>query len=210
MNGFTKVKGPVWRPEDNDMPPHCPTDDGSYILTMTNGQGIWSEYNPVPTGVIWPFYGYENEIEEGWTLCDGEGVLSNGRPVPDLRERFLMMAGDDKAVGNTGGSTEVRTSAAGSHYHSVTVLGHRLTVDEMPAHSHEVNLKDWKADGNTSSIGSGLRGGIYNSPPNGETTNTTGRNESHRHGSTCSMETNHAHDVTITPPFYSLAFIIKL
>ena len=209
-NQLTCVKGATWHPGDNDVAPHCPPENGSFVLKMENGIGVWLPFmEAVDTGVVWPFYGYESEIAEGWTLCNGEGTLSNGRPVPDMRQRFLMMAENDEGLGNAGGNTEARTTAEGGHTHAVTVQGHRLTINEMPAHSHIRDLSNWKADGNTQSSGSGLRGQPERGLNNNERTDTEGGGQSHRHGSTSSSVSNHAHNVATIPPFYALAFIIK-
>ena len=59
----------------------------------------------VPTGCIMFWSGSMEDIPEGWALCDG----NNG--TPDLRDRFVVGAGGDYAVGDTGGeSIETLTS----------------------------------------------------------------------------------------------------
>ena len=52
----------------------------------------------VPTGCIMFWSGSTEDIPEGWVLCDG----NNG--TPDLRNRFVVGAGGDYAVGDTGGT----------------------------------------------------------------------------------------------------------
>ena len=56
------------------------------------------------------------EIPHGWALCNGQ----NG--TPDLRNRFVVGAGDDYHVNNIGGQNQVT-----------------LTVRELPRHSHGVS-----------------------------------------------------------------------
>lgn len=68
---------------------------------------------PVGTIVIWN--GTADNIPSGWALCDGE----NG--TPDLRDRFVLGAGAEHAVGSTGGEET-----------------HTLTKEEMPAHGHNI------------------------------------------------------------------------
>jgi len=70
------------------------------------------------TGMILMWSGAANNIPTGWKLCDG----NNG--TPDLRNRFLVGAGDDYAVNNKGGQNQVT-----------------LTVGELPTHSHNVDDK---------------------------------------------------------------------
>lgn len=69
----------------------------------------------LPAGVIVMWSGAANAIPSGWALCNG----SNG--TPDLRNRFIVGAGNTYAVGATGGEAT-----------------HTLTVNEIPAHSHSV------------------------------------------------------------------------
>ena len=68
----------------------------------------------VPKGGIIIWSGSANDIPTGWVLCDG----SNG--TPDLRDRFVLGAGNNYAVGAKAGEET-----------------HTLTIDEMPKHSHE-------------------------------------------------------------------------
>jgi len=66
---------------------------------------------PVGTIVMWS--GAVASIPQGWKLCDG----TNG--TPDLRNRFIVGAGDEYAVAATGGEKL-----------------HQLSVAEMPVHHH--------------------------------------------------------------------------
>ena len=52
----------------------------------------------VPAGLIAAWSGAASAVPAGWALCDG----ANG--TPDLRGRFLVGAGGDYAVGDTGGA----------------------------------------------------------------------------------------------------------
>ena len=52
----------------------------------------------VPAGTIAAWKGAADAVPAGWALCDG----ANG--TPDLRGRFLVGAGGDYAVGDTGGA----------------------------------------------------------------------------------------------------------
>lgn len=55
--------------------------------------------NGVPNGAIIMWSGTVATIPNGFSLCDG----TNG--TPDLRNRFVIGAGDAYAVGTTGGSS---------------------------------------------------------------------------------------------------------
>ena len=87
-----------------------------------------TEYFMIPKGGIIIWSGSANDIPTGWVLCDG----SNG--TPDLRDRFVLGAGNNYAVGSTGGEAT-----------------HTLTIDEMPKHNHTTQWKNYTGGG-----GSGL------------------------------------------------------
>lgn len=73
---------------------------------------------PVGGIIIWS--GSESNIPNNWHLCDG----TNG--TPDLRNQFVIGAGDTYNVGSSGGESE-----------------HTLTIDEMPAHNHNLLCADY-------------------------------------------------------------------
>lgn len=68
----------------------------------------------VPQGTILPWYGKLDE-PDGFYLCDGKNA------TPDLRNRFIVSAGDAYKLTDIGGENEVTLEApqAGSHYHGV-------------------------------------------------------------------------------------------
>ena len=67
------------------------------------------------TGMILLWYGDTSNIPGGWVLCNGQ----NG--TPDLRDRFVIGAGNNFNPGDTGGSNSVTLSEANlpSHRHFV-------------------------------------------------------------------------------------------
>lgn len=69
----------------------------------------------IPSGLISLWSGAEVDIPEGWVLCNGE----NG--TPDLRDKFVIGAGNGYSVGSEGGEAR-----------------HVLTVSEIPPHSHAI------------------------------------------------------------------------
>lgn len=155
--------------------------------------------NGIPKGGIIMWSGSLNQIPEGWALCDG----SNG--VPDLRDRFVVGAGSGYTVAQTGGVASNNIS----HNHSLN--GHTHYMD----HSHTVTLGgvpgegsnngyatvDWKDVG---SSGKSAVGEHYHPAyVSGSTmANTGGANGNTGSGGATNLENR--------PPYYSLAFIIKL
>jgi hypothetical protein len=82
------------------------------IATYDNLYGIPSSTataNPVPAGGIIMWSGSIGSIPATYYLCDGQ----NG--TPDLRDRFVVGAGNTYAVGNTGGFTSAATSSGGTN-----------------------------------------------------------------------------------------------
>ena len=75
-----------------------------------------SDTGSIPSGVIVMWSGTSSNIPAGWLLCDG----SNG--TPDLRDRFIVGAGNQYSRGDIGGSNSVT-----------------LTTAQMPNHSHSAN-----------------------------------------------------------------------
>lgn len=69
----------------------------------------------LPIGTILLWYGAVADIPSGYQLCDG----TNG--TPDLRNSFLVGAGDTYAVGATGGAT--------THTHVFSGNGHTHSID---------------------------------------------------------------------------------
>jgi len=102
---------------------------------------IATGYGLVPSGFIGMWSGSSSNIPTGWYLCNGENS------TPDLRDRFIVGAGNEYSVGSTGGEKT-----------------HTLTVGEMPEHSHTYS----KAT--STDYASGVANGFYKSS---ETANTS-------------------------------------
>jgi hypothetical protein len=134
--------------------------------------------NGVPSGAIMMWSGSVASIPSGWYLCDGNNS------TPDLRNRFVVGAGDTYAVDATGGSKDA------------IVVSHTHTVNDS-GHSHALNAGN---DSTAGFIGGG--GNAINSFLSGATTKsaTTGISI----GSTGSSGTN-----ANLPPYYALAYIMK-
>lgn len=82
------------------------------IQTYDNIYGIASTVSSgttVPVGAIIIWSGSIGAIPTGYIICNGQ----NG--TPDLRDRFVVGAGNTFAVGNNGGFTSSATSSSGTN-----------------------------------------------------------------------------------------------
>ena len=107
------------------------------------GGGI-SSGDSFPTGGIILWSGAANAIPTGWVLCDGQNS------TPDLRNRFVVGAGDSYAVDATGGSAD---AIVVSHTHA----SGNLSTGNAGSHSHSGNTNntgDHSHSGNTNNTGS--------------------------------------------------------
>lgn len=148
--------------------------------------GVAEAVYAVPTGGIIMWSGSQASIPTGWVLCDGNNS------TPDLRDRFVLGAGNSYAVGATGGSKD---AIVVSHTHTAT-----STVTD-PGHNHLSPFQGPRgASGSVNIFAS------YNSgdTPRYTSTSTTGISVATGISSTGSSGTN-----ANLPPYYALCFIMK-
>lgn len=116
------------------------------------------DYYLVPKGAIIIWSGSVKNIPSGWVLCDG-----SEEGIPDLRDRFVLGAGNNYAVGAKGGESE-----------------HTLTVDEMPSHSHKYTSPLKGNDNNGMANGNHYNGETFMHPTiDGEETGSIGGSQPH-------------------------------
>ncbi len=176
---------------------------GSPVELRLTAQSILDAIDAkIPRGIITMWSGAVDAVPSGWHLCDGTAN------TPDLRNCFIVGAGNSYAPGNTGGALSytptVTVNSAGT---GVQVGYHTLTTAEMPSHNHSIsNMRNhgqpdnWDAGGQCYIT----NGTIY--------TDAAGGNQGHNHPVT---DNGHAHTayasaVDSRPPYYALAFIMKL
>jgi len=133
----------------------------------------------VPTGCILLWSGSTGSVPATWYLCDG----TNG--TPDLRNSFIVGAGDTYAVNATGGTAD---AVVVSHTHTATV--------DDPGHTHNVN----NANGGTGTPGNDLN----TDQPKGTPTTSSFTGITVTNASTGVSGTN-----ANLPPYYALAYIMK-
>lgn len=143
----------------------------------------------LPSGLIAIWRGSTSTIPDGWVLCDGQ----NG--TPDLRDKFVLGAGNSYSVGNTGGEET-----------------HILTVNEMPTHKHSTSGSSYGSfvtslsfdtyeSRDPYSIGSG------STHPNSVSDLSTNSDSVYLSISQGSAGGSSAHNNM--PPYYALCYIMK-
>jgi hypothetical protein len=145
----------------------------------------------VPSGCILLWSGSTGSIPATWLLCDG----TNG--TPDLRDRFLVGAGNTYAVNATGGSADAITV---THTHTATVTD--------PQHNH---VEGFAGVNNTAAFGTTTTGSAGNvNQQSGSSTNfhaftstvSTGISVANANAGQSGTNAN-------LPPYYALAYIMK-
>lgn len=165
--------------------------------------------NPIPSGLISMWSGSIATIPSGWILCNG----ANG--TPDLRNRFVVGAGDTYSVGATGGATTQSLSTANLPAHTHTISG---TSGAAGSHTHSIN-----DPGHAHTIVNAYAANSKYPGNNGVaeisgTTNTAAATT----GITINAAADHTHTFSgtsssvgsgtafsILPPYYALAYIMK-
>jgi microcystin-dependent protein len=173
--------------------------------------------SPIPVGLIAMWSGVS--VPSGWALCNG----LNG--TPNLSDRFIVAAGSTYPQNTTGGSLtssagggHTHTEAsAGGHNHTGVTGGTALTTSQMPSHTHTWSGTSTSEDNNYTAGSNWLReGSTVNNAAFTVTTTATGEGATHNH--TIDTDGAHSHTInsvgdhthTTTPPYYALAFIMKL
>ena len=159
--------GVKYNPSTNTLKATKFSGDGSLLTNITTGQlqgaGIFV------SGMIVLWSGAADAIPTGFVLCDGNNS------TPNLSGRFVVgydASNSDYDVNDTGGSESVT-----------------LTVNQIPAHTHNINLAVRAFYQEPRNFGVGTDGSANNS----EDTGSTGGGQSHEN----------------RPPFYALCYIMK-
>lgn len=124
------------------------------IVAFSGAFGGKDNRHPIPEGSEIP--------DTDWVLCDG--IETDGIPVPDLRDKFIIGAGPSHAAGTTGGS--------------FTTDGHTLTEAELATHHHTYSILS--ANNVTQGTMSFIRPATTNANAS-YLTDTTGNSSPHTH-----------------------------
>ena len=103
---------------------------GSTGSTGAQGASGSAGSTGIPSGFIGLWSGASNAIPSGWYLCDGNNS------TPDLRDKFIIGAGNSYAVDATGGSKD---AVVISHSHTINNHTHSFsgnTGNQSANHTH--------------------------------------------------------------------------
>ena len=153
--------GIKYNPSTNRLTAGSFAGDGSALTNLTVDGFV--------SGMIILWSGAADAIPTGFALCDGNNS------TPNLSGRFVVgydASNGDYDVNDTGGSESVT-----------------LTVNQIPAHTHNINLAVRAFYQEPRNFGVGTDGSANNS----EDTGSTGGGQSHEN----------------RPPFYALCYIMK-
>ncbi|MDR5816431.1 MULTISPECIES: tail fiber protein [unclassified Caballeronia] len=193
-----------------------------YIKVSSSGVRVDTDAL-LPRGMIMMFCG--STAPEGWHFCDGSKVTAaDGTQVqlPDLRKRFVL---GSQTLGDSAGSHKGGASWSDSGFQATTttdacnvgVKDHLLTQHEMPVHKHEFidsnkmlmsvvrSNSAWGGDKEATSHDYVYAS--YDTSKGDFTMSTAGWSEPIKFDVT---DPKHGHTVTVNPPYYQLAYIMKV
>jgi hypothetical protein len=189
LNSDGRAPSEIWLEQGYSYKFQIKTALGAVIQTLDNLYGIPQTAGggggtTVPSGCIIIWSGAIGSVPTGYVLCDGTNS------TPDLRNSFVIGAGNLYSVGQTGGSKD---AIVVTHTHTAT------SVVTDPGHFHQVNILA-QASG-----GSGSYSANFSDPLNVQTTTaSTGITVATTNANAGVSGTN-----ANLPPYYALAFIMK-
>ena len=212
----------------------------SALKTPGTDRTYWKNMDAnVPAGAVMPFsnvtlggsdgrrpiFWGQTQADEGWVIADG-GSDGRGGNVPNLTGRFIKGSTVGNA-GQTGGSENQSISGnqIPAHTHTVTIQsagGHTHTRGSMNiTGGFGVDDSQFQIASGAFSYGSSSGNAGVDAPQDrsGHTINFNAANSwsgstsnagSHTHTATCSTTGSSSVSFSIQPPFYTMAFFVKL
>lgn len=179
---------------DLELAPRQQLTSVAYALQTAGG---------IPTGGIIMWSGAVENIPTGWVLCDG------GNGTPDLRDRFIVGAGNSYGVSASGGVTTVNLN------HSHSIGSESPGTNSTGSHGHHIDINLYSGIGDTTdgaqdgskAVGSESHGHHLVADTQGAGNHAHTVN-AHNHGGTSGVQLSATTENR--PPYYALAFIMKL
>jgi len=192
LDAYGRTPSEIWMQAGYSYKFVIQTADAVTLQTLDNLYPILQSAPAVSAsftaGMIIIWSGSLGSVPSGWVLCDGTNA------TPDLRDRFVIAAGNTYAVGATGGSAD---AIVVSHTHTASVTD--------PTHTHATSIYSGTGGGGTT--GTNAKWSAENSDAGGPNSVTT------TSASTGISVTNTSAGVSGTnanlPPYYALAYIMK-
>lgn len=211
----------------------------SSAVTPGSNPSVWKNMDSnVPVGAVMTFYNVtlggsdgrrpifwgQQDADEGWVLCDG-GSDGQGGTVPNLIGSFIR-GSDVQSAGQTGGSATQTLTAAQLPAHT-----HNITINTAGSHTHtrgtmnitgSFGIDDrvygnaitgaFYSDGTRLNCGStGTENGyVMSFDASRSWAGSTSSSGSHTHTATCSSTGTASASVNTLPPFFQMAFFVKL
>ncbi len=180
------VRGVCMTPAQLSMMSGLEVSDSLYTITRsvnTSSKLKEAGNDLIPRGIIAMWSGRRDQIPAGWALCDG----TNG--TPDLQGRFVLGATRTNLStdSNDRGGVNIDVGATGGE------RNHTLTIAEMPSHNHTTSGRYMTIDYTQEHPWINAFGGAGGYPYRSDI-NPTGGGQAHNN----------------MPPFYALAYIMKL
>ena len=181
----------------------APTSPGGTTKYL-RADGTWqtiaggtASSDPIGTIVAWA--GASNNLPTGYQLCDGGASGTTelqaivGANVPDLRDKFIIGAGNSYSVDATGGNKD---AIVVQHNHGITDPGHdHRPIDANTVQSMEVGVNS------TTEIFAPAQG-------SGVSINNASDTSSETTGISISNEGSSGNNANL-PPYWALCYIIK-
>ena len=166
----------------------------------------------LPVGTIVAYGG--NSAPSGWQICNGATASTSALQtvlgisnVPDLRDRFIIGAGNSYSRHNTGGSKDATLVS-----HSHTVNNHTHSFSGSGSHSHSHTTNDYVGRSNYAeprNFGVGTDGNLNSTGGTSSATVTISINGT-TGGSTPGTNSQGSSATNANlPPYYALIYIIK-
>ena len=212
----------------------------SALKTPGTDRTYWKNMDAnVPAGAVMPFanvtlggsdgrrpiFWGQTQADEGWVIADG-GSDGRGGNVPNLTGRFIKGSTVENA-GQTGGSENQSISG-----NQIPAHTHTITINSAGGHTHTrgsmnitggfgVDDSQFQIASGAFSFGSSPGNAGLNAPQDqtGHTINfnaasswsgNTSNSGAHTHTATCSTTGSSSVSFSIQPPFYTMAFFVKL
>ena len=166
--------------------------NGTLKATSLEIGSVTNAFFPYGAIVIWS--GNPAALPTGWVLCDG------ANSTPDLRDKFIINAGNTYTKDDTGGASSIT-----------------LTNTELPAHRHYITTSN-HTHNHSIRTEFGMNQGVNFVAPNGQymqASNVNSYISNHPFTPTIHNHTHYAgasggnSSFSNLPPYYALAYIMK-